>query len=156
MRIETRQFGVMDIDEEQIYTMPTGMPGFPGTKRFVIIERQEIWPFCCYQCLDEPELSFYIMNPHLFEANYHVDLPYAAKEIGWEEEITDIGVYVIVNTSAGIPDKITANLMGPLLVHAKRREAVQFVLHEGKYSHQTPVFKEISDAETHTPKSNAL
>ena len=117
------------------------MPGFPGMKRFVILEREEVWPFYCFQCVDDAGLCFYIMNPHLFMADYRINLSHASTEIGWGDHVEDIKVYVIVNTSAGVPEKITANLMGPLLIHVKRYEAAQYVLHDGKYSHQTPIFK---------------
>jgi len=65
MEIKTRQFGPMEIEDNQIVTMPGGMPGFHTMKRFVIIEREEIWPFSCFQSLDDPELSFYLLNAAL-------------------------------------------------------------------------------------------
>ncbi len=145
MKIDTKQFGTIDIEEGSIYTMPGGMPGFAGMKRFVIIEREEIWPFFCFQCIDDSELCFYILNPHQFKADYQVNLAHAAKEIGWGEDIEDIKTYVIVNTSAGVPEKITANLLGPLLIHAKRFEVAQFVLHDNKYSHRTLIFEPSSE-----------
>ncbi len=150
MKIDTRQFGTIDVQEDKIYTMPAGMPGFPGMKRFVIIKREEIWPFLCFQCLDDAELCFYIMNPHLFKADYKVNLAQVADEMGWATADEDIKIYVIVNTSGGTPEKITANLLGPLLIHVKRFEAAQYVLHNSQYSHQTPIFVPQSD-QTETP-----
>ncbi|MDX9785868.1 MAG: flagellar assembly protein FliW [Desulfobacterales bacterium] len=141
MKIETRQFGTMVIEPEKIYTMPGGMPGFPGMKRFVILKREEIWPFYCLQCIDDSELCFYIMDPILFKADYAINLSQTAKEAGWEGDLEAIKLYVIVNTSAGVPEKITANLLGPLLIHIKRFEAVQLVLHDSNYSHQHPIFE---------------
>lgn len=131
----------MDIEEDKIYIMPAGMPGFSEMKRFVIIEREETWPFLSYQCVDEPGLCFYIMNPCLFKGDYTINLAQVAREMRWEEgSIEDIKTYVIVNTSAGVPEKITANLLGPLLIHEIRHEAVQVVLHDSHYSHQYLIF----------------
>lgn len=144
MNIISRQFGPIDIEENTIFNMPFGMPGFEGLKRYAVIEREEIWPFSCFQSLDEPELNFYIMDPALFEPDYEIDLSHAAKEIGWGNGIGDIKIYAIINTSDGVPEKITANLLGPLLIHTKRFEAFQFVRHDGKYSHKTPVFKALN------------
>ena len=143
MEIETRQFGLIQIDEGHIYTMPAGMPGFQGMKRFVIIEKEETWPFHCFQCLDDPDLSFFIMNPYLFMADYNVNLKQAALEAGWQDDSEEeIKTYVIVNTTAGVPEKITANLIGPLLINTKRFGAVQLVLHNSPYSHQHLIFGE--------------
>jgi flagellar assembly factor FliW len=142
VKIETKQFGNIEIDEGKVYTMPDGMPGFLGMKRFVIIDREETWPFHCYQCLDDPGLSFFIMNPYLFKADYKVDMRQAAIESGWEGDDTeDIKLYVIVNTSAGSPEKITANLIGPLVINARRFEAVQLIIHNSPYSHQYRIFE---------------
>jgi flagellar assembly factor FliW len=141
MKIETKQFGSMDIEEGRVITMPGGMPGFHNMKRFVIIEREETWPFQCYQCMDEPELSFFIMNPALFMADYKLDMKQAILEAGWEgDSPEDLALYVIVNTSAGVPEKITANLQGPLVVNTRRREADQLVLHNSPYSHRHRIF----------------
>ena len=141
MKIETKQFGPMEIEEDRIVTMSGGMPGFNDMKRFAIIEREETWPFQCYQCLDEPELSFFIMNPALFMAEYKIDMEQAVREAGWDGDSTeDVELYVIVNTSAGVPEKITANLIGPLAVNSRRREADQMVLHNSPYSHQHLIF----------------
>jgi flagellar assembly factor FliW len=141
VKIETKQFGTIDIDGGKVYTMPDGMPGFLSMKRFIIIERENIWPFQCYQCLDDPGLSFFIMNPYLFKADYEVDMKQAATEAGWDgDDPEDIKLYVIVNTSAGVPEKITANLIGPLVINTRRFEAVQLVLHNSPYSHQYLIF----------------
>jgi len=143
MEIKTRQFGPMEIEDNQIVTMPGGMPGFHTMKRFVIVEREEIWPFSCFQSLDDPELSFYIMNPALFMPDYRLDMPQAILEAGWEGDSSeDVKIYVIVNTSAGVPEKITANLIGPLVVNFRRHEADQMVLHNSSYSHQHLIFSQ--------------
>jgi flagellar assembly factor FliW len=141
VKIETKQFGSMEIEDGRIVTMPDGMPGFSEMKRFVIIEKEEIWPFCCYQSLDDPGLCFFIMDPLLFKADYAVDMVQAIREAGWEgASLEDVGLYVIVNTSSGIPDQITANLIGPLVINTGRAEAVQLVLHHSPYSHKHRIF----------------
>jgi flagellar assembly factor FliW len=145
MEIETRQFGPMEIEDGQIVTMPGGMPGFQTMKRFVIIEREEIWPFGCFQSLDDPGLSFYIMNPALFMPDYRLDMQQAVREAGWEgDSPEDVKLFVIVNTSAGVPEKITANLIGPLVVNTRRHEANQLVLHDSTYSHKHLIFLQAS------------
>lgn len=145
MKIKTEQFGEVEIEEETIIRMPGGMPGFLGHKRFVIISREETWPFHIFQCVDDPELSFFIMDPFLFKPDYDPRLAQAVREAGWPKADTDaVKVYAIVNTSAGIPEKITANLMGPLLINPSAREAVQWVLHNSPYSHKHLIFGGLS------------
>ena len=142
MEIKTEQ-SKEEVREDKIITMPGGMPGFLGRKRFVIIEREDAWPFYVFQCVDDREPSFFIMNPFLFKPDYEVSLEQAIKEMAWSADDPDqIKIYVIVNTTAGIPEKITANLLGPLLINTRKSEAVQLVLHNSPYSHKHPIFDE--------------
>lgn len=141
MKIETTQFGTIQIEEKKIITMPADMPGFPGRKYFIILERKKTRPFYWYQCVDDPDLAFVIINPCLFKPDYSVDLTQTLKEMSWEADgKKNVEIYVVVNTSKGVPDKITANLIGPLLINIKRYEAVQMVIHDSSYSHKYPVF----------------
>ncbi len=70
MILENTRFGSVAIEPAKIISMPCGMPGFPGKRRYVILERPEIWPFFYYQSVDDPQLAFVIMDPFLFEADY--------------------------------------------------------------------------------------
>ena len=141
MELKTRQFGPIQVEEEKVINMPSGMPGFPDCKRFVILEREETKPFYWYQCVDDPGLSFVIMNPFLFKADYSVDLTSALRDMSWgnDQEI-DLRVYVIINASEGVPEKITANLIGPLVINAKEKEGVQMVVTGSPYSYRHPIF----------------
>ena len=143
MKIETAQFGKIQIEEDKIITMPAGMPGFPGRKRFIILEHKETQPFYWYQCAEDPALAFVIINPYLFKPDYSVDLKPTLKEMSWEAEVEEsLKLYVVVNTSTsnGATDKITANLIGPLLINTQRCEAVQMFIHNNLYSHKYPIF----------------
>jgi flagellar assembly factor FliW len=141
LQIESSRFGTLEVPGEKIIAMPGGMPGFPDDKRFVILERKESKPFLWYQSVDSPSLAFVIANPFLFKADYQVDLVAGKKGMGWEEATeADLKLYVIVNASSGDPAKMTANLMGPLVIHTSRNEAVQMVVHNSPYSHRHPIF----------------
>jgi flagellar assembly factor FliW len=142
LKLETRDFGQVEIDETRVITMPAGMPGFPGVARFAILEREETRPFLWYQCVDDSDLAFVIMNPKLFEPGYSVDLAAALKEMSWrDDKEEDLVVYVIVNASEGVPEKITANLIGPIVINPRKKEAAQMVITGSPYSHKQPVFQ---------------
>ncbi|MBF0101632.1 MAG: flagellar assembly protein FliW [Desulfobacterales bacterium] len=141
MEIETTQFGIIHIEEENIITMPQGMPGFPGCDRFVIFEREETWPFYWYQCVDEPELAFVIIDPFLFKPDYSVNTKLVMEEMLWQDDEKDsIKIYTIVNASNSRPKDITVNLLGPIVINTKRNQAIQWVIHNKPYSHKYPLF----------------
>jgi len=142
LKLETRDFGQIDIDEDRVINMPAGMPGFPGMQRFVILDREETRPFLWYQCVDDPGLAFVIINPNLFEPDYAVDLQAVLREMSWNDDREEsLAVYAIVNASEGAPEKITANLIGPLVINTRKKEAVQMVITGSPYSHKQPVFQ---------------
>jgi flagellar assembly factor FliW len=143
LKIETSRFGTVQIAENKIITMPAGMPGFPGRRLFIILELAESRPFYWYQCVDASDLALVIMNPYLFKPDYLVDLKPAIKEMSWEADGEDsLKLYVVVNASEGAPEKVTANLIGPLVINTLKREAVQMVVHDSPYSHRYPILRQ--------------
>lgn len=143
MKIPTRKFGEIEIDEKKILTMPDGLPGFEGFERFVLLEDQKTSPFCWFQCVDEPNLCIIIINPFLFKPDYAIDTREFIENRGWQDVVPEeLLVYVVVNVSSREEGtKITANLMGPLLINPKINEAVQVVISDTTYSHQYNVLE---------------
>lgn len=143
MIIETRKFGRIEIAEEKVMTMPAGLAGFPGRKRFVLLEREETRPFCWYQSADDPNLSLVVMNPFLFKPDYSVELKHVIKEMSWEgDHLKEIAVYVVLTVNESGLYRITANLIGPIVINTVKREAVQLVIHDSPYSLQHPVMEQ--------------
>lgn len=145
MKIETRKFGEINIDEKKILTMPEGLPGFPGFERFVLIEDKESAPFCWFQSLEEPNLAIVIMNPMVFKPDYRLGLKSFINERNWVGvKDDDLLVYVVINISGeGENKKITANLMGPLVINPKNNEAVQVVISDPAYSCQYNILESV-------------
>ena len=144
MKIKTTRFGIITIEEEKIITMLFGMLGFPDVKRFVILQHKENSPFFWYQSVDDPMLAFVIMSPFLFKPDYNVDVENVLKEMSWneEEKQNTLELYVVVNIPKGAPDKMTANLIGPILINNKIHQAVQMVISDSPYTHKFPLVRE--------------
>ena len=144
MKIKTTRFGTITIQEEKIITMPYGMLGFPDMRRFVILQHKEHSPFFWYQSVDDPLLAFVITSPFLFKPDYEVDTGSIVKEMSWNEEgeKNNLELYVVVNIPKGSPDKMTANLIGPILINNNARQAVQMVISNSPYTHKFPLIKQ--------------
>ena len=142
MKFNTRKFGEIDIPDEKIINMPLGLPGFPDRKRFVLLEREETRPFCWFQSVDDPNLALVIMNPFLFHSKYSVDIEPALRELAWKGDPLDqMAVYVVLTFHDSGPYRITANLIGPIIINSLKCEAVQLVIHDSVHSHQHPVME---------------
>lgn len=138
LKINTRKFGKIEIDEKKTLFMPEGLPGFPGFERFVLLEDPKTVPFCWYQSLEDSNLALVVMSPFLFMPDYQLNLKAVIADRGWiSVKSEELQIYVVVNISTnGKGKKITANLAGPLVVNPINNEAVQFVISDTDYSHQ--------------------
>jgi len=144
VKIMTRKFGEIDIDEKKILFMPEGLPGFPGFERFVLLEDPKSAPFCWLQSMEEPNLALVMMSPFIFMPDYEIDLEGFIASRGWKGiEKKDLLVYVVVNISKGEDGrKITSNLIGPIIINSKNNEAIQVIVSNSSYSYQHNVLEQ--------------
>ena len=139
MKVTTRKYGELHIDEDRILRMPKGLPGFPGLEKFALLEDPKTAPFCWFQSVEEPDISLVVMNPFLFKPDYRIEhLDGVLSEMGWNGvTVEQLVMYVVVNISgSGEDKKITANLIGPIVINPETKEAVQVVMSDSDYSHQ--------------------
>lgn len=137
--IQTTRFGEMQIDELNIVNFSQGLPGFPDEKEFVFIPYAENSPFAFLQSLTNPDLTFVVANPFVFDATYSFTLDDSAiHALGLKSEQFP-EIFVIVR----IPEKVeemTANFMAPLVINWQTKQGLQFVLEQTKYQVRQPLF----------------
>jgi flagellar assembly factor FliW len=70
-----------------------------------------------------------------------VDIEDILIEMSWDgnRENNVLELYVVVNIPKGSPEKMTANLIGPILLNNKTRQAVQVVMSNSPYVHNFPL-----------------
>lgn len=142
MLINTTRFGQIEVNEERVIFMPKGIIGFPGAKRFIILDHDGQTPFKWYQSLDEPSLAFVLIDPLIIRPDYSVDL---SDDILFEIEIKDRSkvVVAVIVTVRENPEDITANLQGPIVFNLDNRRAKQVVLVNSEYCTRHYVLAEI-------------
>jgi len=141
MKINTRQFGEIEIDEEKIIKMPSGVPGFKDKKCYVILQKKETVPFFLFQSVDDSNLSFVVLEPTRVLPEYIIDKDDISHVPGWDLDEDEISCFVIVTIPQGNPEKMTANFLAPLVVNNNRKEGLQLILQNSSYSHQQPILK---------------
>lgn len=127
MKLKSKPFGEIDIEDRQIIEFPEGLLGFQEYQKFALIEEKEDSPFKWLQSMEEESLAFVVMQPELFTRNY--------KPILSEEEIQEIGIpsidsailFTIISIPHDNPNGMTANLQGPILINGEKRIAKQFI-----------------------------
>ena len=136
MKIKTRQFGEVNIDDGKIINMPSGIPGFKDQKRYVVLQKEETAPFFLFQCVDDPNLAFVVLDPVKVYPEYTLEEKDFESTVDWEFEKEGVTCFVIVTIPNGNPEKMTANFMAPLVINNERKEGLQLILQNSPYSHQ--------------------
>lgn len=141
MKIVTEALGEIEIAEEEIIEMTSGMVGFPSLCRYVLIpfDGPDV-PFLWWQCVDDPSVCFLLIDPALVYPEYNVALP--AEELADIEvrSPSDAAVYAVVTVPSD-PREMTVNLMGPVAVNQSARKAKQLVLSDPRYTTKHPVLR---------------
>ena len=136
MEVQTSRFGMVDADESRIIDFPRGILGFPKYRSFVLIQPEADSSFYWLQSVEAADLAFVVTDPLLFVPDYQVPLREEVREEIGLSDLSEANVLVIVNK---VGDTLTANLQGPLVIHATTRVAAQVVISEKKYQTRHPI-----------------
>jgi flagellar assembly factor FliW len=137
--IETTRFGRLEMEKSRIIHFPNGLLGFPANKDFIILEHKPDSPFCWLQSVESPSLAFVLTNPFLVQADYLEGLSPTEKMIfGQGEKGSQKIVFALVTIPRGEPEKMTVNLLGPLVIDIVTKTGSQVILADSGYSHRHP------------------
>lgn len=129
MKIDTKFLGKVEITDEQIVTFNEGIPGFPDEKQFALLPFGENSPFIILQSTETIQIGFVLAFPYTFKADYVFDLPKQDVDALQIEKQEDIITYAIVTLKDTLLNS-TVNLLAPIVINAKTRQARQIVLNE--------------------------
>ncbi|MCK9445099.1 MAG: flagellar assembly protein FliW [Tissierellaceae bacterium] len=147
MKVQTREFGEIEIPEENIILFNEGIPGFEEEKSFaILLNEDKDNPFHWLQSLDTPDLAFIITDPFKIYEDYGVVLPQGAIEKLKIKSEEDVIIYTIVVVPDEI-EKMTTNLLGPVVINVKEKLGKQVILESSDYTTKHYVFKQDSPGE---------
>lgn len=142
MKINTRVFGKVNIEEEKIITFESGIIGFPELKKFTLLydmEKGTDVGIRFLQSIDEPNFAMPVMDPLLVKADYAPEVDEELLEgLG---ELNDDNLLVL--TTVSVPSdltKMTVNLQGPIVVNVATRKACQIIVDGNEYSVKFPIY----------------
>jgi flagellar assembly factor FliW len=142
MRVDTKAYGSIDVDERQRIEFPYGILGFEKLKSYVLLDAPQ-QPFYWLQALEVVEVAFVLINPAIFRPDYEVEVP--------QEELEEIGIdnpdkmltFAIVTIPRN-PAEMTANLQGPIIINKETRTGRQCISMDPKWEVRHPVLKELA------------
>lgn len=148
VKIKTKNFGTMDIEEKQRITFPEGILGFPEQKEYYLIIKEDS-PFLWLQSKEKENLAFVLINPYLFQPEYQLNVSSREWDIlGINPDGDDFLIFAIVTIPEN-PEDMTANLQGPILINPKQKLGVQAISLDETHSIKNrilPALKKALDA----------
>ena len=143
MKLSTRIFGEVEIEDSKIINFPNGIIGFPDLTRFTLIHDEEEesgkntirW----LQSIDEPGFAMPVIDPLVVCPDYSPSVD--------ETKVADIGDIkdedVLVLVTVTVPHdltKMTVNLMGPFVINTASMKGVQTIVENSDYPVKFPIY----------------
>lgn len=147
MKLATKAYGQIEVDENQRITFPLGLFGFESFKEYVLLDSERP-PFYWLQSVDVEQIAFVLINPFLFRPDYEMNIE--------NEELFPIGITdpgkALIFSIVTIPHDgkpLTANLQGPLVINKENRLGIQAVLTDPRWKTKHDIIAEMSAAKGH-------
>ena len=136
MKINTKHFGEIEVDEGKVIEFSNGILGFEDSKKYVMLSKKDNGQlFCWLQSVDDADTAFAVTVPYVFYPDYKpnvADEDLAKIGINGQDEIKDLSVFSIMV----IPDETkntTINLKAPVVINQATNKGGQFIASNAEY-----------------------
>ena len=144
MKVATKAYGQIEVDEHQRISFPMGLFGFESFKDYVLLDSERP-PFYWLQSVDVEQIAFVLINPFLFRPDFEMNID--------NEELLPIGINdpskALIFSIVTIPHDgtpLTANLQGPLVINKDNKKGIQAVLTDSRWKTKHDIIAEMSAA----------
>lgn len=136
MKIDTRYFGEIELEEDKLIHFGNGLFGFEDYKDYTLLydsENGEDPLFSWLQCTTERELAFPVVNPQKVKPDYDPVI-----EDGLLDDLGEFGeedmVVLVLATVPSDVKKASVNLRAPLIINVSTRKGIQLVTENQEYA----------------------
>lgn len=134
MKLNTKHFGSIEVNESEIICFPEGILGFENVKNYILLEKveEEESPFKWLQGVEDTNLAFVLIDPRGIKPDYLVDVGESDVALLDIKDESKVFIYSVVVVPEDI-SKMTANLKAPVLINTETKKGKQIVLEKGDY-----------------------
>ncbi|MBH0230882.1 flagellar assembly protein FliW [Halobacillus yeomjeoni] len=148
MKIETKYFGAIEINEEQVIQFKQGLPGFKDYKEFVLLPLEEAPIYKVLQSTKEAGLAFILVNPYVFFHDYAFDIDEQSKKELELKQAEDVDLYTVMTLKDPFKQS-TINLQAPIIINQQNRSAKQLILNQTDYHTKHSITSKEEAGESH-------
>ncbi|MFP6583207.1 MAG: flagellar assembly protein FliW [Candidatus Hydrogenedentota bacterium] len=154
MELDTKRFGVIEVDDQAVITFTQPIIGFQEFRRYLLLDGPPESNVQWLQSIDSGDLAFILMDPRNVVPDYTIKL--GAHELS-EMAVTtveelDVYTLVVVPQDAS---KTRTNLKAPIVINPKQRLAKQTILDKSSYLVQYLLAQSQSQEEVDNARPNA-
>lgn len=145
MRLMTKAFGEMEVDDRQKIHFPKGLFGFEDIHEYVLLDSTQE-PFYWLQSMEYKDVAFVLINPLVFRPDFTVDTPAEDFEALSLESPEDENMLVFAIVT--IPEdsrKMSANLQGPVIINRKEHTGRQVISNDHKWQVKHYILEEMAE-----------
>ncbi len=128
MKLSTRDFGLIDLDESELLFFPEPIFGYEGLRYFALLSYEGTEAGISFlQSAERPDVCFVVLDPQTLSLPY---APTISKETA--ALLGNVGP-IALRLIAIVPDdfrKTTVNMKSPLVINTENRLATQVILDE--------------------------
>ncbi|MEG0642048.1 MAG: flagellar assembly protein FliW [Clostridium sp.] len=130
MKLKTKFFDEIEINENTILNFQNGIPGFEGYKQYALLDFEEK-KIKCLQCIDNVNICLILISPWDYNDTYEINI--SDDEIN-NLDIKDQKQVLVFNIVTVRENKITANFVAPIIINVLNNKAMQIVLNNNNYN----------------------
>lgn len=132
MKTETKYFGQVEYERDDLLTFPRGLFGFEDEQSFLLLPFEGDGTLLCLQSVATPQLAFILLDPFALDGGYAPALqPEELRELEAEKS-EDLYYYTMCAVKSPVADS-TVNLKCPVAVNGDTRKAAQVILEDNTY-----------------------
>ena len=145
MKVQTKFFGEVELDDDKILEFPNGIIGFEDYKKYAILYDEDengkeriSW----LQSLEEPTLALPVVNPLTIVDEYTPMLEdELLKPLGNPED-ADL-VFLLALTVPSDMTKVTANMKAPFIINTAKNKGAQLIVENADYPVKFNVYESV-------------
>lgn len=142
MKINTKAFGEIEIEEDKIIVFPGGIIGFPDLTQFTLLYDEEKgvgsgirW----LQSVQDAAFAMPVMDPLLVKEDYNPEVNDELLKPAGKLNAENLLVLVTVSIPSDLT-KLTVNLKGPIIINAEEKKACQVIVEGEDYKIKFPIY----------------
>ncbi|MFH1845500.1 MAG: flagellar assembly protein FliW [bacterium] len=132
-KFRTVRFGELEYDEKDVIHLPGGLIGMPNLQRWLMLDMEAGVPLKWLQSLDRNDFGFPVTEPAFFCDPYEFESPARVRQVTDAGSPAELVTLIITTIQAG-GEKITGNLLAPLVIGSESRKGLQLTLDNGNWS----------------------